>query len=157
MSVEFRAAVVPQDMEVVRELFLEYQQWLKLDLWFQGFDEELASLPGKYAEPDGKILLASSDDNVVGGVAMRPLDEKGVCEMKRLFVREKYRGEGIGSKLTSQIIEISRLAGFAKMRLDTERRLEIAINPYRNFGFIEINQYYNNPLEDILYMEIQLT
>jgi ribosomal protein S18 acetylase RimI-like enzyme len=114
-------------------------------------------LPGKYAEPDGKILLASSNDNVVGGVAMRPLDEKGVCEMKRLFVREKYRGEGIGRKLTSQIIEISRRAGYAKMRLDTERRLEIAINLYRKFGFIEINQYYNNPLEDILYMEIQLT
>ena len=114
-------------------------------------------MPGKYAEPDGKILLASNNDVVVGGVAMRPLGEEGVCEMKRLFVRQNYRGKGIGRSLTSQILETARLVGYDKMRLDTEKRLEIAINLYRNFGFVEINRYYDNPLVDILYMEIELT
>ena len=81
MALKIKGARVPWDMEAVKGLFIEYQKWLKLDLWFQGFEEELASLPGKYAEPDGKVLLAWDNDKIAGGVALRPVDEGGVCEM----------------------------------------------------------------------------
>ena len=88
---------------------------------------------------------------------MRPLEEEGVCEMKRLFVREKWRGQGVGRSLTKQILNTAKGVGYSKMRLDTEKRLDIAIKLYQTFGFSEIDQYYDNPLEDILYMEIELT
>ena len=100
-------------------------------------------MPGKYAEPDGKVLLAWDNDKIAGGVALRPLDEVGVCEMKRLFVREPWRGQSVGFRLTEQIIEVARGLGYIRMRLDTEKRLEAAINLYRKFGFLQIDQYYN--------------
>jgi len=114
-------------------------------------------LPGKYAEPDGRILLAFINNDLIGGVAMRPLEEEGVCEMKRLFVREKWRGQGVGRSLTWQILNMAKGVGYKKMRLDTEKSLDIAIKLYQTFGFSEIDQYYDNPLEDILYMEKELT
>ena len=113
-------------------------------------------MPGKYAEPDGKLLIAWDSNKIAGGVALRPLDEDGICEMKRLFVREPWRGQSVGFRLTDQIIEVARGLGYIKMRLDTEKRLEAAIDLYRKFGFFQIDQYYNNPLEDILYMEKEL-
>lgn len=113
-------------------------------------------MPGKYAEPDGKVLLAWDNDKIAGGVALRPLDEVGVCEMKRLFVREPWRGQSVGFRLTDQIIEVARGLGYIRMHLDTEKRLKAAINLYRKFGFSQIDRYYNNPLGDILYMEKEL-
>ena len=157
MFLEIKVAREPQDMKAVRELFIEYQKWLQVDLWFQGFEEELASLPGKYKEPDGCVLLAWDGDKVAGGAGLRPLGEDGVCEMKRLFVREPWRGQGLGQRLTEQILDAATHAGYLRIRLDTEKRLEPAINLYHKFGFSEIDRYYDNPLKDILYMEKELT
>ena len=119
-------------------------------------------MPGKYTEPDGQILIAwdkngASENKPAGIVAMRPLDNDGICEMKRLFLREGYRGQGTGRQLTEDIIAAAKKAGYAKMRLDTEQRLQTAIDMYGKFGFVKIGQYYDNPLEKILYMEKQLT
>ena len=117
-------------------------------------------MPGKYAEPEGQILLAwangSGEENLAGIVALRPLDDEGVCELKRLYLRDEFRGQGAGRRLTEDIITVAEKAGYAKMRLDTELRLQTAIDMYRKFGFVEIGQYYDNPLEKILYMEKQL-
>jgi len=117
-------------------------------------------LPGKYAEPEGQILLAwangSGEEKLAGIVALRPLDDEGVCELKRLYLRDEFRGQGAGRRLTEDIITVAEKAGYAKMRLDTELRLQTAIDMYRKFGFVEIGQYYDNPLEKILYMEKQL-
>ena len=108
MALIIKVARVPQDMEAVRELFIEYQQWLNIDFGFQGFEEELATLPGKYEEPNGRILMAWNGKEVAGGVALRPLDEDGICELKRLFVRERWRGQGLGRWLTSQILDVAK-------------------------------------------------
>ena len=113
-------------------------------------------MPGKYSEPDGRLLLAWDGDMVAGGAALRPLAEHGICELKRLFVRGRWRGLGVGRHLTEQILDAATQAGYIRMRLDTEKRLETAINLYRKFGFSEIDRYYDNPLEDILYMEKEL-
>lgn len=118
-------------------------------------------MPGKYAEPQGQILLAWSngdgEEKLTGGVAMRPLDEEGICEMKRLYLRDEFRGSGAGRRLTEDILAAAQKAGYEKMRLDTEQRLKTAIAMYRKFGFVEIGQYYDNPLAQMLYMEKQLT
>jgi len=113
-------------------------------------------LPGKYAEPEGQILLAWDGEDLAGGVAVRPMDDAGVCEMKRLYLKEPWRGRGVGRQLTEDCLSFAKQAGYAKMRLDTERRLETAIDMYRKFGFREIGQYYDNPMDDILYMEKDL-
>jgi ribosomal protein S18 acetylase RimI-like enzyme len=117
-------------------------------------------LPGKYAEPGGQILLAWSKGEgkakLAGIVAMRPLVDEGVCELKRLYLRDEYRGQGAGRRLTEDIIAAATKAGYKKMRLDTEQRLETAIDMYGKFGFVEIGQYYDNPLAQMLYMEKQL-
>lgn len=148
-------AQVPGDIESVRDLFVEYQQWLGVDLCFQGFDEELATLPGKYGAPQGRILLAKEEDNVAGGVALRPLGND-VCEMKRLYVREPWRGQGLGRRLAEEIVSAGRKIGYAAMQLDTEKRLREAITLYLDMGFVEIGAYYENPLADILYLEKKL-
>lgn len=93
---------------------------------------------------------------MAGVVALRPLEDEGICELKRLYLRDEYRGQGVGRKLTEDIIAVAIKAGYLKMRLDTEQRLKTAIDMYGKFGFVEIGQYYDNPLEQILYMEKQL-
>jgi|TARA_B100000959_G_scaffold105007_1_gene110773 ribosomal protein S18 acetylase RimI-like enzyme len=117
-------------------------------------------LPGKYAEPEGQILLAwangGGEEKLAGIVAMRPLEDDGICELKRLYLRDEFRGQGAGRQLTEDIIYFAQKAGYEKMRLDTERRLQTAIDMYRKFGFVEIGQYYDNPMAQILYMEKQL-
>jgi putative acetyltransferase len=113
-------------------------------------------LPGKYAVPEGRILLGWEDENLAGGIALRPL-ESGTCEMKRLYVRPDWRGKGLGRRLAEQSVEAAREIGYTAMRLDTEKRLTAAIALYQNMGFAEIGQYYDNPLADILYMELDLT
>ncbi len=137
-------------------LFREYEAWLGLDLCFQGFEAELASLPGKYAPPDGRLFLAYSDDKLAGCIALRNLDD-GICEMKRLFVRDQFRGQKIGLSLIEQLIFAAREIGYSKIRLDTyPPKMGKAVNLYESFGFVEIPRYYDNPHDDVLFMELTL-
>ncbi len=136
-----------------RLLFREYEAWLGLDLCFQGFEEELESLPGRYAEPDGRLLLAYSDNSLAGCAALRKL-EAGVCEMKRLYVRDKFRGQQIGLRLTERLIEDARQIGYKKMRLDTyPAKMAKAVKLYESHGFYLIPAYYKNPYDGVLFME----
>jgi GNAT superfamily N-acetyltransferase len=128
-----------------------------MSLCFQGFEEELATLPGKYASPKGRFLLAYSDDKLAGCIALRPLPEEGVCEMKRLFVRDGFRGQQIGRHLIERVIDEARAIGYSKMRLDTHpEKMGKAVDLYRSNGFVEIPPYYENPHQGVLFMELAL-
>jgi ribosomal protein S18 acetylase RimI-like enzyme len=148
----------PPNLEQTRDLMLEYARWLEFDLCFQGFEEELRSLPGKYAAPRGRLLLALADSEVAGMCALRPLAEEGVCEMKRLYVRPQFRGKAIGRVLAAKIIAEADAIGYRRMRLDTvPGRMDGAIAMYRELGFREIESYYATPVRETLFMELDLT
>ena len=151
-----RLASTTEQIEITRSLFLEYQHWLNFSLCFQGFDQELASLPGKYAPPNGRIYLAEVDNVVAGCVALRPMADERVCEMKRLFVREEFRGQKIGRILTEKILTDAKKIGYHTMRLDTLQRMETARSLYKKLGFTVIPAYYNNPMDEVVYMELKL-
>jgi GNAT superfamily N-acetyltransferase len=140
-------------IEAVRTLFHEYQRSLGVDLCFQGFAEELATLPGRYAPPRGRLLLARDGAHAAGCVALRPLEEAGVCEMKRLFVRPAYRGQGLGYRLAMQIVNEATALGYAIMRLDTLDTLDSAMRMYAAMGFQRRTPYYANPLPGVVYWE----
>ena len=140
----------------IRELFLEYAQSLGFSLCFQSFDQELASLPGDYAPPNGRLLLAISKGDPAGCVALHKLDQD-ICEMKRLYVRSQYRGKGLGRQLAERVIAEARQLGYKKLRLDTvEPVMKTAVAMYRQLGFREIPPYRPNPIKGALYMELQL-
>ena len=146
----------PDEGEAVRRLFRAYAEWLGVSLCFQGFDEEVAGLPGAYAPPAGRLLVARAGGDVVGCVALRPLGP-GVCEMKRLYVAPGFAGAGIGRALAERIIEKARAIGYEKMRLDTiPERMPAAQHLYESLGFREIPAYYDNPLEGVVMLELTL-
>ncbi|MCA1589680.1 MAG: GNAT family N-acetyltransferase [Acidobacteria bacterium] len=143
-----------RQIDAARSLFREYESWLGLDLCFQGFEDELRSLPGKYASPDGRLLLATCDGQPAGCIAMRKL-ETDACEMKRLFVRDEFRSLGLGRRLIEKTIEAARGAGYKSMRLDTyPAKMAKAVKLYKSYGFAPIPPYYDNPNEGVLFMEL---
>ena len=149
-------AASPAEIGRVRELFLEYAQSLNFSLCFQSFDKELAALPGDYAPPDGRLLLASYQGETAGCVALHKLSP-GVCEMKRLYLRAKFRGKGLGRALAERVIAEARTMGYERMRLDTvEPAMKDAVVLYRRLGFEEIAPYCANPIAGALYMELAL-
>jgi len=155
-SVTLFQAESPAQIAQARELFLEYAQSLGFSLCFQNFDKELANLPGDYAPPDGRLLLADYDGQIAGCVALHKLENR-VCEMKRLYLRAPFRGKGLGRVLADRIIAEARQIGHQRMRLDTvEPVMKDAVAMYRRIGFQEIAPYCENPIAGALYMELQL-
>jgi putative acetyltransferase len=146
----------PAQIAQACELFLEYVQSLGFSLCFQNFDKELAGLPGDYAPPEGRLLLAEYEGEVAGCVALHAL-EPDICEMKRLYLRPQFRGKGRGRALAERIIADARLIGYRRMRLDTvEPVMKDAVAMYRKLGFKEIDPYCANPVAGALYMELEL-
>ena len=149
-------ATSPADIAEIRRLFRAYADWLNVDLCFQGFEEELEGLPGKYAAPHGRLLLAKAGGETAGCVAVRPLED-GICEMKRLWVEPGFSGHGIGRHLAEAIVEASRDLGYNVMRLDTmPERLKAAGHIYDTLGFKPIPDYYHNPLDGVVMYELKL-
>jgi putative acetyltransferase len=146
----------PLQISLARELFLEYAQSLGFSLCFQNFDKELAGLPGDYAPPEGRLLLGFHETQLAGCVALHKLDSSS-CEMKRLYLRPEFRGQGLGRALADRIIAEARLSGYQRMRLDTvEPVMKDAVAMYRNLGFKELKPYRPNPIAGAMYMELEL-
>ena len=155
-GLSFAQVEAPAQISKARDLFLEYAQSLGFSLCFQNFDNELANLPGDYAPPDGRLLLAEYDHQLAGCVALHKL-APGVCEMKRLYLRPQFRGKGLGRGLANRIITEARQLGYQCMRLDTvEPVMKDAVGMYRKLGFNEIAPYCTNPVAGALYMELLL-
>ena len=139
----------------VRLLFQEYAASLGHSLCFQGFAEELATLPGKYAPPDGRLLVGQCDGQPVACVALRKFAE-GICEMKRLYVRPAFRGRGFARQLARAAIDAAREAGYRAIKLDTLASMTAAVRLYESLGFRRTAAYYDNPLPDVVYFELLL-
>jgi GNAT superfamily N-acetyltransferase len=159
-AVRVREASTPADVDTARTLFVEYATWLQVDLCFQDFAGELATLPGAYARPSGRLFLAECDGRIAGCVALRPLksDPSGAtCELKRLWVRPDFRGHGIGRKLSEAALAAAREIGYRQVKLDTlPSKMPEAGAMYRSLGFVECPPYYHNPIAGMLYMTCTL-
>ena len=167
-----RRAETPADIALARELFVEYARWLRVDLCFQGFDQELATLPGAYAPPRGRLLLAGAKPAAFGCIALRPLEaqsgccgdapssqrdnENGIGEIKRPYVQPAHRGEGWGGRLAEALINDARAIGYRELKLDTLDWMEEARQLYARLGFRECPAYYDNPLPGVVYMALVL-
>lgn len=168
-SAALRSASGPRDVELARALFVEYAQWLNVDLCFQGFDRELATLPGAYAPPSGRLLLAGPPGDAFGCIALRPLAavkdaccgssneaNDGVGEVKRLYVQPGNRHGGWGRKLAEAIVADARAIGYRELKLDTLEWMADARRLYEQLGFRECARYYDNPLSGVVYMALAL-
>lgn len=165
-----RLATTPEDLALARALFVEYAQWLNVDLCFQGFEQELATLPGAYAPPRGRLLLAGAPRQAFGCIALRPLASGAdvaarssappasadVGEVKRLYVEPAHRGEGWGRRLAETLIGEARAIGYAELKLDTLEWMVDARRLYAGLGFRECAAYYDNPLPGVVYMALAL-
>ena len=152
MLVSIVPAVTLDDVAIIRALFREYERSLGVDLCFQGFEQELESLPGSYAPPRGRLFLARADAEAGGCIALRPLSGD-LCEMKRLYLRPSLRGKGAGRALAMRVIDEARAIGYRTMRLDTLPMMSEAIALYESLGFRRIPAYYESPIPGTLYME----
>jgi putative acetyltransferase len=153
----FVQAQSPQEIETMRGLFKEYAAGLNIDLCFQNFDQEVNGLPGNYAPPSGRLLLAIAGERFAGCIALRRYDDDA-CEMKRLYVRPEFRGQGLGKKLVTALIDAAHQIGYERMLLDTlPGKMDEAIVLYRSLGFHEAAPYYNNPVAGALFMELALS
>lgn len=151
-------AETAEQIATARQLIEEYAVSLEFNLCFQGFEEEMRKLPGKYAPPGGRLLLALWDGKPAGVIALRPLEEAGACEMKRLYVRPEFRGHRIGRILAEHIIRKASEIGYSRMRLDTVvGKMDSAIAMYRELGFKETSPYYQTPVGHTLFLELALT
>jgi ribosomal protein S18 acetylase RimI-like enzyme len=157
--IRFVEAVEPEHLEHARTLFRayanEFAATIAESLCFQNFEAELAGLPGRYTPPSGCILLAMDGERPAGCVALRDLGH-GICEMKRLYIRPEWRGRGIGKQLAEAILHKAREAGYSRMRLDSIAEMESALALYRSLGFVEIAPYWDNPIEEAVYRELDL-
>lgn len=153
--IEVHSVSTAEDLAYVRDLFREYSAGLGVDLCFQGFEDELATLPGKYAPPAGRLLLARRGAEALGCVALRPL-KHGACEMKRLYVRPAARGEQLGRRLAERICQEAREAGYSRMCLDTLPSMEAAQKIYADLGFREIEPYVFNPVAGVKFLALAL-
>jgi ribosomal protein S18 acetylase RimI-like enzyme len=150
-----RPAAIPDELPTVRELFREYADGLGVDLCFQGFEAELAGLPGAYAPPSGLLLLAACGSEVYGCVALRRLSESD-AEMKRLYVRPAARGSGLGWALVSALIVEAQAIGYRRILLDTLPAMTAAIRLYESLGFRPVEPYCHNPVPGARYMALEL-
>jgi ribosomal protein S18 acetylase RimI-like enzyme len=155
------------DLAAIAALFTAYTTWLNIDLTFQDFTTELASLPGKYSPPTGALLLArrTSDSEPLGCIALRPLPSSTeqdstellkTCELKRLYVAPSARGLGVGRALVKECLRIAREAGYREAKLDTLPHMRSAIRTYEAFGFLECERYYETPLGETRFMRVEL-
>ena len=154
---ELLQAASAEEIAAIRALFTEYGASLGFSLCFQSFEQELATLPGKYAPPPGRLLLArASNGDFLGCVALRPLDSE-TCEMKRLYTRPEARGAGVGKALVDAVIAAAREIGYTRMRLDTiPSIMASAVKMYRGLGFREIPAYTENPVAGAIFLELEL-
>ena len=150
-AIEILAARAPDDVRAVKSLVIEYADFLKEDLCFQGFEEEIGTFPVSYE----LLLLAKVGGAPAACIALKALED-GVCEMKRLYARPAFRGRRLGEKLSIRLIEEARRRDYRVMRLDTLERLKDAIALYRRLGFTETKAYYENPLSKVMFMELPL-
>ncbi len=159
-SITLRTPSTPAELDAVRDIFREYASTLGVDLCFQGFEAELAQLPGDYAEPRGALLVAVVEGAVAGCCALRPLDAAdypNASEMKRLFVRKAFRGFGLGRELAEAMLDRARQAGYACVLLDTLDDMESARALYTDLGFEEIPPYYHNPIAGAHYLKVDIS
>ncbi|WKN40453.1 GNAT family N-acetyltransferase [Tunicatimonas pelagia] len=152
---EIRSAQTKEDFQQAARLFRAYADWLQIDLCYQNFEQELATLPKMYGEKQGKLLLAWVENTVAGCVGVRQFGES-VGEMKRLYVPAKFQGKGIGKALARQIIQEAKKLGYTEMVLDTLEQMKAARKLYHALGFQETSAYYANPLPEVIYLKLDL-
>ena len=155
-ATDIRQATTVDDVGRARALFVEYAQWLKVDLCFQGFAEELKALPGAYAPPFGRLLLAGTTDAAFACIALRPLESARLAEVKRLYVQPAHRGQRWGYRLAEKLIAEARVIGYRELKLDTLEWMTSARILYASLGFRECAAYYDNPLAGVVYMRLEL-
>tara|TARA_B100001250_G_scaffold277798_1_gene240258 strand:- start:507 stop:992 length:486 start_codon:yes stop_codon:yes gene_type:complete len=155
MQININFAESKKDFLFTKILFIEYARSLNFSLSFQNFEKELDTLPGKYTMPEGCIILARDNLDPIGCIGMRPLDNR-TCEIKRLYLKPDYRGNGLGKILAKKILEYCLEMEYIKVYLDTTSRMESALSIYKSLGFIETSPYYENPLPDVIFFELNL-
>ena len=150
-------AMTAADITAIADLFRAYAASLPFDLGYQGFEAELAGLPGKYAPPAGALLLArGADGTPLGSIALRPMDEAGIGEVKRLYVVPEGRGLGLGQALIAAVLDVAQRAGYRRLYLDTHESMTAAIALYRGVGFGTVEAYYDTPLAGTIFMALDL-